>query len=164
MKTTHIQTIRERVVASQPSILDLVFGCEFLSPKGLKTKVTVLKHSDCDYYRVENTLDIAFYSDAVSEDGRKIRRNSASEELWEILGRPIRLADVFTTIEKLKVVVYPNGRSHPHNISITTNGMVLNENNMHLFEWNLKEDDLSKQNPETLEFLATLLTTKGDSI
>src|SRR5580704_580521 len=53
-------------------------------------------------------------------------------ELLEILGRRIRLADVYLAI------------NNPHFSPIE-------------FGWNLQADDLEKQSPETIDFLANLL-------
>ncbi len=70
-----------------------------------------------------------------------------------------RLADVLLMIGKLKVIRYKGEKfvTHPHNVSVTTLGYALNENGMHLFEWNLAKDSLDDQSPETIEFLNNLL-------
>lgn len=87
-------------------------------------------------------------------------------EEFEILGRPIKLSDVLLAIKE----TYGN-----------TMGFFLNQYGMfyHMLEeikypdsmnpvvlkykelgWNLREDDLTKQSPECLQFLADLLSEK----
>ncbi len=64
----------------------------------------------------------------------------------------IRLADVLVTIDS-------NFAKNPYQIGglgVAMNGMFF-KNEVPLTQWNLREDDLSKQSPETLQFLAELL-------
>lgn len=72
--------------------------------------------------------------------------------------RPIRLADVLLAIGHLDVIKYKEGfKTHPHNVCVTTLGYALNENGMHLFEWNLRQDDLTEQSDYCVSFLYELL-------
>lgn len=121
-KQKKISYIRERCIEANPSIKDLVFGCE----------VRYYMDSSMIFCTPANEDD---YVTAVYTKNNTLQKIEDIED-YEIIGRPIRLADVLGT-------VYPDEITNTH-LAIVA-------------RWNLKQDDLSLQSQETIDFLYSLL-------
>lgn len=132
----HIQKIREACIAANPEIMELKFGCEVYRGADTESKEIV----------------VGFFNDKIA----LVRRHPIIgdflpfevprelEKGWTILGRPIRLADIFNMLSKLEdKIIYKGHMSFTNRI---------------VYYWNLEHDDLSQQPPEALRFIAELLT------
>ncbi|HEY9826378.1 MAG TPA: hypothetical protein V6D19_13095 [Stenomitos sp.] len=137
---TNLSLVRAKVVEANPEIMELKFGCEvrhFL--KGTAIILAVQKligESDC--------YDLAYYKlpDPIFE-------RSPFNPNWDILGRPIRLADVLVAIENIKNDdVYHNAL-----LSLCEGDEVGNTDKL----WNLRKDSLDEQSEECILFLKELL-------
>lgn len=118
---TNLDKIKEACIKANPEIMELKVGCEVMYGDDLKEPCKVTLGNP---YIVEN-----------NEVFNPWNRDDTSD-LFEILGRPIRLADVLLVIfqaqqqrETVKIVLF----------------------------WNLKDDNLEHQSEETLAFIASLL-------
>ncbi len=67
------------------------------------------------------------------------------KQIKEILGRPIRLADVLYSIKQIKGDLEAMARLEEQ------------VSDLCLTDWNLLSDDLTLQSPETVEFISKLL-------
>ncbi len=140
-----LQTIRLACIAANPSILDLKFGCEFSFKNGVKNCVAL---SSDEWKRLHFWVLFPGLEPKYDSLPRK-----EIEKYIEILGRPIRLADVLVAIDKkgtdANLWVNVSG-----GFAWTSIGTDCRE-----FEttWNLLSDDLRDQSPETLEFISNLL-------
>lgn len=125
---------------ANPEILELKFGCEI---KG--GRVIICEHRELtDDYAV-NVVDCWGFSRTY------IVHDVKSKEFQnQIIGRPIRLADVLMAIWAYVPEVY----------SVLSNGDILNTDNEVVARWELKYDDLDWQPLETRQFLYELLTKK----
>lgn len=89
-------------------------------------------------------------------EGNIIVDNTDFGDDIEILGRPIRLADVLLAIDKK----YINSSSNNHFRSKfeIINASYEDGSFKHDAYWNLRNDSLTEQSPETIEFISNLLT------
>lgn len=138
---TNYEIIRNACIKANPQILELGFGCE------VKCIDKQLIH---DYFMVGNGLG---YRGCVLWDikepntpiGHKRFDNrfifSEKENMFEILGRPIRLADVLLAVQNNYEFFEEKYRRDVVNL---------------LDCWNLLKDNLA-DNPQTWDFLAELL-------
>jgi len=154
---TNLEKLREKIIKEIPEIVELKFGCE----------VSVL-FDDSDYYgkvkpywvirsiysvsakkTVVYIVDPPFPNNAIN-----IQERIDKKEL-KIIGRKITLADV--------LLVLKNKRSHEFYTSdLNTTINVERRQNYELNRitlelWNLENDDLNLQSPETIDFLTQLL-------
>lgn len=133
-----IADIRAACIAANPSITDLVFGCRIKDwKKGEAIIVGVEKYSngesDC-YYQFYNKIP------------HPIMELSPYHN-WEIIGRPIRLADVLLAVTQIpRIKMFSQavimGAEEPRKIAEI---------------WDLRNDDLTKQSPKTIDFIHNLL-------
>lgn len=159
----NIQFIREVCIKDNPSILDLVFGCEVsvhapqygesnesgsseYSPEvNIRGFVTHDEYLEVNRDRVGDILVKHIVEGYLSEDYEGLS--------CHIIGRPIRLADVLFTCEEYFFSL--------------TNAQINEENHLLFFDrvgnavaqsWNLLEDNLEKHSKETREFIYNLLS------
>lgn len=146
----NLQTIREKVIAVVPEITTLKFGCEFVV---LNENVS---QEESTHFILHVSQHHPFWFEAKTDgtDGKYLDFNKSEVQ---ILGRPIRLADVLLAVDKLLYIEIEGGRTHPENMFVNCKGDFILETGLILGRWNLREDDLSKQSEETLKFLAELL-------
>jgi hypothetical protein len=160
--TDHIKKIREACVAANPSILDLKFGCEVSldEPENEKEmahpdrieRVLVMRTTENNVY-----LTVEPYSEDVFEiwnDEMEFARVNL-----KILGRPIRLADVMATIFT-SWNTDENIKKRPLDDDSYTE-FFKDEREVVIKvvkRWNMLDDNLEHQSPETLEFIANLLS------
>lgn len=134
MKDQHIKEIRAAVVAANPSILDLKVGCELMY-QNRKYGIFGISMS-C--FRICTLEGDSFSTDTIVDQD--------TLGVQEILGRPIRLADVFLAIETQlgsgKKIVWDARESIVKHV---------------VRRWNLRADRLEDQSTETLALIAELL-------
>lgn len=148
-----IDFIRSKCIEANPSILDLVFGCEFAFVDELDSEeqgkpkqrdVVVSIASGVDSYQNPFTHII----------GVSNEYDFSSKEEIEILGRDIRLPDVLMAIRKGKYAPSLDFAVDPNHISIQEENTDADE----MFcIWNLLDDNLEHQSEETIEFVYNLL-------
>jgi len=146
-----IKQIRKAVIKANPSILDLVFGCEvILSSEEYSKQPRTLKVLDKReikgrdtiveiYERSNNGIGLVFYED---------------KGHLKIIGRPIRLADVLLAIGTNKVGCDGEGnfsrvRSYEEASKRLSPKLVC--------KWNLRDDNLNNQSEETITFIHNLI-------
>lgn len=128
-----IEAIRQKCIEANPSILDLVFGCEIdiggvnwvlLKKDGEMRIIYLLRRDTCFIWQITETeLELL--------------------RLVKNIGRPIRLADVLVMA----------GREW----ELVNNGTMPQQIIKIIYLWNLHTDDLTKQSPETIDFLFSIL-------
>jgi len=144
--------VREAVIQAVPEILELKEGCEVRIWRKNNTEpwsaTVILPCVGIGYWYC-----VAFH-DTFPKIG-KITTFHQSKDRIKILGRPICLADVLLAIG-------PSTKNRGP-VYCTSEGVLIDFNNREEGGaiWNLHEDDLSKQSPECIEFLASLLTKDG---
>lgn len=148
-----IDAIRAACVAANPSIMDLTFGCLVKQKYSVKEYVPVI----CEGTSISRTDDgeqeYVITTHGHTRDQVFIKRYYPSDNyIVEILGRPVRLADVLFSRQ-----------NHPGPIGVDINGYFLDcDDDMTKIQilevkWNLIKDDLRDQSPETIEFIYSLL-------
>lgn len=135
---TTLDKIRVACIAAQPEITELKFGCE------VKIKVKDDWHKDSGV--VYHILDRNTAS--VDESYRLVERWNSEyhPSCFEVLGRPIRLADV--------LLVLGNGWTRNRQTKIYD---LDQKCQAVVCQWSMTKDDLAKQSEETLTFIAGLL-------
>src|SRR4051812_7937637 len=86
----HLEKIRAACIAANPSIMELKFGCEVL-----------FKNNFGNYEGIfagKYNGKLLFYYQFGIKDGQLGKHYAESDKDFEILGRPIRLADVLYTL------------------------------------------------------------------
>lgn len=129
----NLQLIKEACYKANPEIKELKFGCEIVAKKSNKT-LTVAGQYEGDPLVLDYFTG---FPQVVVVDGYM------NTDLVEILGRPIRLADVLFMIGKTK-----------HVVAVDTDGDFIEATPA---EWNLLDDNLDHQSQETLQFIGNLL-------
>lgn len=133
MNRSHYNAVREAVIKAMPEVLELKFGCEILvetSRAGIQ-KTTITNFMSAGGFMTLNFGPIL--------EGK----------ITEILGRPIRLADVLLAIEHQINNISLNGPIFDRAAEIPM-ADILNR-------WNLRKDSLEDQSEETIEFLYPIL-------
>lgn len=129
-----IEFIRAKCIEANPSIKDLVNGC-FI-------KVSWIDDSEPELIEWTDRT-------GMRENGlNSIIEDNVSGEIVEILGRDIRLADVLLAIKDRVVKTDYLSRTYEEIQDLTYNIII---------RWNLKQDRLEDQSPETIEFIYNLL-------
>lgn len=127
----NLEIVRAAVIKAVPEILELKFGCVLLD--------TRFPDSLWTYVGLRNDKTIMLWRD-------KSGYGFGKKEEFEILGRPIRLADCIQAMSVRYKNVFPNS---VHKVD--------EELLIPLVEmWNLLDDDLNK-NPQCWDFLSELL-------
>lgn len=141
MNSHHLQVIRQKTIEANPEIVELEFGCEVKSKAGwlkiITPKFTFNPHQGT--YRAIALLfeEMGHREYAISE-----------EDIYEIIGRPIRLADVLLAMQMENVPgFYINRFGKFEAKGDYENGAA----------WNCYKDDLSLQSEECLTFIYNLL-------
>lgn len=153
MEADKQREIKEVIIKANPSIMDLVFGCELERPDSNR------------YYKVIEDIGFASNSKRVwvnsvpfgsMDIAREVEKDeilAGNGETWKIIGRPIRLADVLLALS-LNYAFDKNDWSY----SIIQNEWeFVDEDGTTQFMWNLKDDNFDNQSEETKEFLHELL-------
>jgi hypothetical protein len=152
------QELKKKIQEANPEIMKIKFGCKlklhWISGWSEETVIEALGDDDTDDLDKMVTL--------IDDAGNVEEGKDLSQLNFEIIGRPIRLADVLLALEKL------NGDS----IGIDAEGFFVsrkwdegiglsskwNEQGTHrMYRWNLKDDNLDNQSNECKEFLMSIL-------
>ena len=144
---TPLQRIRQIIIKNDPSILDLVFGCEGIwKPHG---KVIIL-HNPPDMMRILNIQYV---------DGRFVTTGAPAKAI-EIIGRTITLSDVLRAIGTKTKKDYKNGDGED------IFGETINEADVQyerralglIRKWNSKDNNLNNQSKECHKSILKILT------
>jgi hypothetical protein len=132
-----LKIIREKCVVANPEIVELKPGCEVMvgdkNPKPLRHTIYEVNLEGI-YFAY---LNRPFPADLEANDFYDCEFAGETKGV-QILGRPIRLADVLLTLHQFR-------GSFNHDIDMVERS-----------RWNLRADDLEKQSEETINFLAVL--------
>lgn len=130
----NLKIIKDACIKANPNILKLEFGC-FVQDKATEEILPVaMPHSWARGVAVVMTKN-----ELIHWEGDDYR----------ILGRPIRLADVLFTLSQIGNVT--RGANYLVNIVQSGDDVWID------VRWNLRDDILDHQSPETIQFLAELL-------
>lgn len=140
---SNLETIRVACIKADPSILDLEFGCEVKLKRNLHTR---FKGERGMIAGTPEGYAIAF------ENGHLMMTEDGEDDI-EVLGRPIRLADVLLAIGSTEYGIDATG----HFLKDFCEKSAWDDKGEIPFKWNLKQDDLEKQSKECLAFIASLL-------
>lgn len=149
---TNEEIVRLACIKAQPEIVELKFGCyvKRRSNGDLRNRSAGKIGFVIKKYPNPSAVGVVF-------EGNETMSAVLNNEI-EIIGRPIRLADILLAIGQSK-------KNADMEYGIRANGVfltdfcekaVFNEND-EIIAWDLKNDDLSKQSPECLQFLAGIL-------
>lgn len=142
---SNLTLVREKVIAANPSILDLQFGCAVHWQK-TKEGFSRIFVNFSEPEKFGKKYSIIASTDNLTSKHVKWGRVAVKTEDLIILGRPIRLTDVLLAMEGFGVRRYSGGDNR------------IGDKFADLFEcWNLLDDDLSHQSQETIDFLAEIL-------
>lgn len=140
--------IREKCIEANPSITELKFGCEI--KQGTIISSAYSPEWKCKCYVV------------LLDWGSNNQRLVPMGEAMEIIGRPIRLADVLLAFGYVNSQEAEGVDFWVDSAGIV-NGLVGDfHNGEGQIYWNLKDDNLSHQFPETIDFLYQFLGGKED--
>lgn len=132
-----LSIVRDAVIRAVPEIVELKFGCQ-IEKDGEIYSLAV----ETDYGIFEKTLE--GYWMCVSQSGQAVSLSKGVRT--NVLGRPIRLGDVLVAIDdkvnSWDFVCHANGVMTFHRTEA---------------KWNIRNDSLEAQSPETISFLADLL-------
>lgn len=128
--------------------MELKFGCEFQRFIGITEKLASIKS------RYDGRHDITMVQMGTSLE--LIGESTREIEKWVILGRPIRLADVLLAVKN-----NPRGLSYQILLDVLlADGGDLKTKPL----WNLRQDDLSLQSEETINFFAAMLRRATEDV
>ena len=137
----NLEIIREACIKANPEIMELKFGC-LIHCKDFKDFPNTIRPYAGYKFSKELDRNVA----QVLSSGGQLHQ---MDENHEILGRPIRLADVLLALDV-------NSTDPYWKIGASSSLFVIQYGEDKCV-WFLREDDLRHQSEETLEFLANLL-------
>lgn len=137
-KQEQIELIKQKCVEANQSIMDLVFGCEIKRKGATKRELFVGDFAD--------TMSIVRIDDNGAYLPFEVPKPPMSQE-FEIIGRDIRLADVFNALGNK---VYNILDDEPQNYPMTNLDAIVSG-------YNLLKDNLNDQSDECVEFIYNLL-------
>lgn len=139
-----IETIKQACIKANPEIMELKMGCVVNSKTGDE-------FYDSEEYKDRICLAVGLYpkDSWYGKSGQENLRISDSVILrhFEILGRPIRLADVLLAIANIDARLKLNRGANIIRIFGSET----------MLEWNLLKDSLTDQSLETIDFIYNLL-------
>lgn len=154
--TTPIQTIREACIRSNPEIMELVRGCRFNWNHDFWT-VNCHRCGDDRVFAFScsgDAHDLVYENPDTVWEYKYRHFGKEEQEEFEILGRPITLADVLLAIEnQYEYIVAGDGHFLKINWYNELGEMKYEGTGVY---WDLRKP-LESQSPETLEWLAKLL-------
>lgn len=156
-----LEAVRKACIKANPEIVELKFGCEFYQ-KHRKTGEVL---SDAVYVFVGRGIDVRetsfcltnrYAGDAIGcYDGYasyEVQSEKNMAGYIEIIGRPIRLADVLLALNR------KSNTSGYWAVDTTGAWLDMRKSVRHIMsEWNLRKDSLDEQSEETISFLYELL-------
>ena len=160
-----LQEIREACIKANPEIMELKLGCEVKMLLGdWHGEIAYVEYQcgKCSKHKLyKNCNEDCYPDDAVTvvtnpeeEPIEWVLLNNGKD--FEVLGRPIRLADVLLAIGNRGILKVNNlGGFSVFNDYI---GGKAEWVDVAMPRWNLLKDDLTEQSPETIDFIHSLLT------
>lgn len=164
-----IETIRKACIKANPSIKDLVFGCEVMMKWGdYHGDVATVEYvcGKCKKHKLSKNCNEDCYFDGNIEDAISVVHSPEDEPKewilleadYDIIGRPIRLADVLLAIKDNTIGIHKSAMNNgtyawfiklhePNGLQFKATGKL----------WHLLKDDLTQQSDETIDFLYELL-------
>ena len=139
-KQEKISYIRERCIEANPDIKKLEFGCEVKYRNQEETYRFIMENP---LVCVQCVCTTGVHIEGLSDKSPQSFCKHRFEEWFEIIGRPIRLADVLNLPDSF-TDKYSNKENKELLWKLCTN-------------WNLLQDDLTLQSQETIDFLYSLL-------
>lgn len=137
MKEEQLQKIREKCIEANPEIMELKFGCR-----------VEINADEYDTYFC-TIIERDSWSNVKLQIPERDDLWMATDLIDKILGRPIRLADILRAIAENTGI---------HARSLVFNGEAIYFNSWGRDKlWNLREDNLTRQSEETIEFIYNLL-------
>ena len=129
-----LELIRKKCIETNPSILDLEFGCEVMLRNSSIVNVI------CSISKNEEGEEYVFTTYGATADKVYLRKKFEHDNyIKKVIGRQITLADVLMAIER---------KYHTDSFWSYFENLIL--------KWNLKEP-LGNQSEETIDFLYSLL-------
>jgi hypothetical protein len=156
--------LKEVIQAANPEIMELKFGCEFI--ENISVRPFLKKR------KIVSLIDIdtgSLYATTVKGKTLTSYHKNYLDNDCQILGRPIRLADVLFALNK-RFEEYTNINRSANMPMVRSNGSIypgMDKENTDWYSkiaqndgnvWNLKDDNLDNQSPECIKFLTDLLT------
>jgi len=139
-KQEKISYIRERCIEANPDIKKLEFGCEVKYRNQEETYRFIMENP---LVCVQCVCTTGVHIEGLSDKSPQSFCKHRFEEWFEIIGRPIRLADVLNLPDSF-TDKYSNKENKELLWKLCAN-------------WNLLQDDLTLQSQETIDFLYSLL-------
>jgi len=134
MTPQKLEELKNKIQEANPEIMELKFGCEvegFNSIRGIIVRINL-------YVNESNTYSIFWEDDTLTMQ--------SSIGITKILGRPIRLADV------LLAILGPFDKPR-----LSAGWQGLEAFMTPYIHWNLRDDNLNNQSPQTQEFIFNLI-------
>lgn len=152
--------IRQATITANPEIVELKFGCGIrrFGDKGIKDVFV-------DLIARPQTNEVWIWRDSLGDDEPSdlfhFEADTQEIESWIIIGRPIRLADVLIATKR----PLSNRTTNFHMGDETTFFLSYYDqiDKYHSAPWDLKNDSLEYQSPETISFLYQLLGGQDDT-
>jgi hypothetical protein len=136
-----IEAIRAACIAANPEIVELKFGCKVKLALRTGFHAAYLKKFDTNQFTFDGFQKLMSDKENGWIDiGEYYEKNNE----WEIIGRPIRLADVLLVVEQI-----PNAYSRTAQFEINAKNICK--------RWDMRTDDLTQQSDETIVFIHSLL-------
>lgn len=132
----HLKTVRDAVILACPDIMELKYGCRIIHYYDHFDG----SHEEESIVTSKNGNEIQVFTKPHSI----VTVKEFNEEDFEVLGRPITLANVLSLLVNRK---NPYDRTAENKICTT------------VYSWDLTNDDLNLQSEATLEFLAGVFSS-----
>lgn len=147
----NIKTIREACIKANPEIVKLKFGCmvEEKIAFGSKFRGETFKGKRIFPLVQKDTADQWIF---LTDTGMGRESEDKILDWHTVIGREIRLADVLLAIKNNQP-----GERGKEVLHICSEGLSAEIQQL-VCIWNLKQDSLEAQSPETIEFITNLLT------
>ncbi len=153
-----LETLRKEIIKANPSIMDLKFGCRIKHTLYGNVSISTVALASGMMMKNENGVAVEDYPFLDVFEGGEKKRLNRDIDMFEILGREIRLADVLLAVGNI---------SSDYSIDATGRFQVwkkvglrwCKDGNGLALSWNLSHDSLdwhAKNAPETIEFLYSL--------
>lgn len=155
-----LEAVRKAVIAAVPSIMDLKFGCvvQYNGADGNVHRGEYLSSEDASEERVWARVNIGYGHMDVRGIGM------CAEDKLEIIGRPIRLADVLIAVREAGVAMRVDQKGRMQLEEMVEYHAQKNIQPSSTFavhwvgcDWNLHKDSLDLQDPPTIDFLHSIL-------
>jgi hypothetical protein len=141
--------LKSVIQAANPEIMELKFGCDFIHKPSMNTLMFCVTH--------KNTGATVAYSYIDQETWLDDFQFENPEEI-EIIGRPVRLADVLLALSQNNKATDLRLFDNRSEGLFSIKPELLYMRHGEVGQWNLKDDNLDHQSDKTKQFLINLLT------